>query len=91
MNKKTYIWAVVLAALPVVLISIVARHLSGNISANTALNAFYAFIRDNLWQSIAVIALLLGIWFSLVRRRLFLSVFLLGLAFLSSFVLPNIF
>ena len=91
MSKKIY-WILILAgALSIVFISALANRISGNVSVDILLNNFYSFIRNNLWQSLAVTSLLLGVWFSLVRRRIFISLFLLVFSFFSSFVFPGIF
>jgi len=55
---------------------------------NTGLDESYWFTKRHLWELYAITSLFLGIWFSVARRRILLSVIFLVLAFLSAFVFP---
>ena len=56
---------------------------------NATLDRVYAFVRLHVWEVASLASLGAGIWFSVARRRICLSVLCLVLAFLFSFVFPN--
>jgi len=71
-------------------ISHFADRFSRNISVNQFMDSVFEFFRLHCWESMAVSSLILGMWFSLVRRRVLISIFFLLVAFLCSFVLPQL-
>ena len=90
MPKKTVV-IIFLAAFPVAIISFLAKKGAASISTGLIFDQVYLFFRTRIWESISVVSLGSGIWFSFVRRRVFLSLILLVICFLSSFVFPVIF
>ena len=90
MPKKTVV-IIFLAAFPVAIISFLAKKGAASISIGLIFDQVYLFFRTRIWESISVVSLGSGIWFSFVRRRVFLSLILLVICFLSSFVFPVIF
>ena len=90
MPKKTVV-IIFLAAFPVAIISFLAKKGAASISTGLIFDQVYLFFRTRIWESISVVSLGSGIWFSFVRRRVFLSLILLVICFLSSFVFPAIF
>jgi len=90
MPRKAII-IIIFAALPVAVISFLAKKGAASISTGLIFDQVYLFFRTHFWESIFVVSLVTGIWFSFVRRRVLLSLILLVICFLSSFVFPVIF
>lgn len=93
LEKKS--WGLVAAFLVggclVIMVVILAKRGVSEGTINEVLDKIYAFGEEHVWEISGVSSLVTGIWFSIARRRIVLSVFCLALAFLFSFVLPNLF
>ena len=86
-------WGLVMAFLVggclVILAILLAKKGVSEKTISEVLDRIYIFGQQHVWEFLAVSSLSTGIWFSVVRRRIMLSILCLVLAFLFSFVLPN--
>ena len=92
-SLKSLAWALITAGVLVIIISSIARHFSEaeGMPLSATLDQIYIFMRNHFWEGLATLSLLLGVWFSVIRRRILVSLFFLIFAFLCSFVLPVVF
>jgi len=90
-NKKS-IFLLVIVGVTIFIVSSIAKKISTDgIVINNMLDYTFIFLRNHLWETISVSSMALGIWFSIVRRRIIISILFLLTAFLSSFVFPLIY
>jgi len=89
-NKKS-ISLLVIVGVTIFIVSSIAKKISTEgIVINNLLDYVFAFLKYHLWETISIGSMALGIWFSIVRRRVIISILFLLVAFLSSFVFPLI-
>ena len=89
-NKKS-ISLLVIVGVTIFIVSSIAKKISTEgIVINNLLDYVFTFLKNHLWETISIGSMVLGIWFSIVRRRVIISILFLLAAFLSSFVFPLI-
>ena len=91
-SLKSLTWALIAAGVLVIIVSSIAKHFSeGMPLLSNILDQIYIFMRNHFWEALATLSLLLGVWFSVIRRRILVSLFFLIFAFLCSFAFPIVF
>lgn len=89
-NKRSISLLVIVGVTIFIVSSIAKKASTEGIVINNLLDYIFIFLKNHLWETISVSSMALGIWFSIVRRRVIISILFLLVAFLSSFVFPLI-
>ena len=91
-DKRSGIWQaivfLVIGCVTVAVIAEIARRISSGSASGSVIDLCYNYIQRHVWEFLATLSLCLGIWFSLVRRRIYVSLVLMLICFLCAFVFP---
>ncbi len=89
-NKKSISLLVIVGVIIFIVSNVAKKITTDGIVINNLLDCIFVFLRHHLWETISIGSMFLGIWFSIVKRRIIISILFLLVAFLSSFVFPSI-